>query len=206
MRRIWIGVMVTGLLGCAATSPVPEDHFYRLQAPQPEQSLEAPRVPLLAVEALDSDGLHRQRALLYSEDPGQRSLKQYHYHFWRDAPPRLVQDYLTAWLRGTGLAGEVVEGYSGEPDVYRIQGRLWRFEQVTDGAQVRVVVHLELWVRGPGGRAGLFREDYRVGEVVTGTGILATVTAFERALARVGGEFTLDLTRYLDNNTENRLR
>jgi len=188
-----------GLGGCASQAPLPDDNYYRIAALIPaatsdiDLAAKPPINGLLMVEELDSDALHGERALLYSADPKHRQLRQDHYNYWSDAPPRLIQSLLVERLRAAGLARQTVR-YSSEllADTV-LSGRVQRFEQLIDGEQARVIVAVELQLLAPGATRPEQLSDYREELDLTDTSTAAAVSGFEQALNRIIDRFIRDI-------------
>jgi ABC-type uncharacterized transport system auxiliary subunit len=188
--------LVVGLAGCMSAPPIPDESFYRL--PTPEVSRGRPVNAVVAVDEFRSDGLHGERALVYSTDSKHIALRQYRYDFWEDPPPRLLRDYLVAYLRTADVA-RVVTGYDpSAPADYVISGKIWRFEQLIDGDRSQVTVSLEIQVdrNGGGGRPLLLREYRAVASAATPAPKDAAA-AFEQALSQVASQFVGDLREVL---------
>jgi ABC-type uncharacterized transport system auxiliary subunit len=148
------------LLGaCAATAPVPEDRFYRLNPVHPPQALSQPVLSGgLAVDDVQADPLRGGRAILYSDSRRPLQLQRYHYEFWVDQPPRMLRQALASYLRETGLADTVIETDARSASAWHLGMRLLKFEQVVDqraaGVEIAVEVTLSegfpetpLWTR-----------------------------------------------------------
>lgn len=187
-------------LTACATSPVPTDQFYRLEDPLQDALATTPRTLLdgvLTVQPLRTDGLHRERALLYSEDPRHRALRQYHYHFWLSPPPRLVQDYIVAYLRAMQTATIVVADDRKTDADYVVQGRLKNFEQRVMGDKSRVVVSLELRLQQHGERRPQLLQVYESNRHVPSGAVADSIFAYEDALAQIMGRFLEDVQSML---------
>ncbi len=192
MRLVAATLLLALLGGCAGPVPVPEDRFYRLATPVPARHLSKPiTAKPLIVRPLEAEGLYAERAVIYSEDPGHRVLRQYHYHFWLEAPGRLLQDYVAAYLRAAGLAPQVSAEYSSSAADYVVSGRVLRFERLLDGDQARVVVALRLSLRPAEGEGPLLVREYRA-EVPAAEELSTSVPAFERALDSILAKFVQD--------------
>ena len=209
VRRFAVIVLMIGLGaatgGCGHAPTVPSDTFYRLpsspSAPAPGQSgsgarTKLPWVGLVAVEPLRADGVHRERALVYSEDVGALSLSRYHYHFWVDPPPALLRDYLARRLRAAAPTATVLPESGTRPDI-SIGGRVRRFDHlrgsVPGGEQA--VVDLELRVQEAGARLPALVRDYTARAPVRGGGMIVVVEAFGAAVERIVSDFLSDAAR-----------
>lgn len=195
MRRLAWTILAIGLLGgCATVPPEPPDRFYRLGeprvAPLPGTVLEE----AVFVAALRSDGLHTERALLYSTDPGGRRLDRRRNDYWVDSPPRLVRDHLVRALRRLGVARRV-HAEPRLPARWRLGGRLLRFEELRgDGGRV-VDVALELTLLDERGGTVLFQREYARRVTVAGDETTSVVAAFDRALDGIARDLARDVKR-----------
>jgi uncharacterized lipoprotein YmbA len=194
-------------LGACAAPPVPEDRWYRLDLGMQPAAARGPALPgMLAVALPVADGIHRERAIVYSTEPGGRVLEQYHYHHWVAPPPDLVQAALVTWLRGAGVAPEVMGGIAPPPDAWVLSTRLERFERLVgeDGA-VEVAVALGAFLRAPQAGHPRHLADYQVRRRAAGPSMVATVRAFEDALQAVAARLAADLAAVAARRAEGRL-
>ena len=144
MNRLIMVNLVLLLTACAGSSPVPEDRFYRIDEVQPSQVYPAPVINGgLDIDYTEADPLRSGRAVLYSERATPLQLNRYHYAFWVDKPPRIVQARLEQFLRASGVADRLGDGGQREPARYRLETRLLAFEQVRGGATPEVKLTLE---------------------------------------------------------------
>jgi ABC-type uncharacterized transport system auxiliary subunit len=174
--------------------PVPSDTFYRLVCPSPTRVLNGPLSPDgIAVAKFESSGVHKERALVYT-DPGGVSLKQHRYHFWVDSPPELLQECLVRYLRKAGASGTVVAGYRPSTGLL-VGGRLRRFERAVAVDEVVGGVSLELSVKLRGAEHPLLIREYRKDAKSAGAGIEQSVDALALAVGDVYAEFLDDLAR-----------
>ncbi len=191
MLRLLVLIPVFFISACGSQKPVPVDHYYRL-----------PDIPLsisgetrlsdgiVYVALLETDGLHRERALVYGTNRDGLELKQFHYQHWVDSPARLIRDHLVQYLRAINAAPTVVTSVDPYPEL-RISGRIRRFDRIMDDSTDEVVVALELRADREGKL--LHIGDYQVTEAITGATPTDTVTAFDKALLRCFTEFTKDV-------------
>ena len=177
------------LAGCAAPPPAPEDQFYRLAvtAEPGDQVLDG----VIEVGRFDASGALGNRPLLYV-DKGSNALTEYHYHFWLEAPPVLLQGALVSYLRGAGVASQVVTPEMRARPDYTITGRVMRLETVR-GAPSKGVVQLELSLRREDDGALLVLGEYAT-EVPAGkSGIQTDVAALEKAVDDAFARFVADI-------------
>lgn len=172
--------------GCAgAPADLPEDRFYRLPEPAPVAA-KTGHAGTIAVTLPHSDGLHTERALLYSRHDRPLEILRHHYFFWAESPPRLLQDYLIQHLRGAGLADRVLRAEAAPTDALRLESRLLRFERRIGGAETQVLVELEL---GWSNRADRSRRPYRALVTAADDSIYASVQAYGHALGEILDRF-----------------
>lgn len=197
----WLGflMLVPVLLSaCVGNTPLPDEHYYRLAiAPATERAASARIQGLVVVEPPDAPDVYAKRALVYSEDSGNISLQHYHYHFWIDPPPRLLQQELIRYLQAANLATAVVaEAGRAQPD-YRISGSLRRFERLKTGKDWKVAVALQLRVEGASGTSPVLVRDYEQLLAASDATLEASVQAFSSAISTILRQFTTDLTKTL---------
>ena len=177
------------LTGCAAPPPAPEDQFYRLSvSAQPgAQVLDG----AVEVGRFDASGALGNRPLLYV-DEGSNALTEYHYHFWLEAPPVLLQGALVSYLRGANVAARVVTPEMRARPDYTVTGRVMRLETVR-GAPSIAAVTLELSLRREADGEILVLGEYAA-EVPAGQrGIQTDVAALERAVDDAFARFVADI-------------
>jgi ABC-type uncharacterized transport system auxiliary subunit len=141
------------LTACAGGARVPEDSFYRLETGPPAVRMATPALDgILSVQVGSAAPVYRDRAFLYSDARQPGRLQRYHYHYWLDTPPRLVQRSLADYLRAAGIATAVVTPEDAIDERYRLRVDIERFEQRRDrdGGAVTVALRLTLSERGSG--------------------------------------------------------
>ena len=197
MRRIITTIapafFVAGLLSaCAAPPPVPEDAFYRL-SPRADSPV-APQ-PLLegAVEVgrFAAAGSLGNRPLLFSK-PGSNAVSEYHYHFWIEAPPMLLQSALVSYLRSAGVAEQVVTPDMRVRPDYTVQGRLMRLETIT-GPTPSGVAEFELSLRRERDGKLLVLGEYRADVPSGANGVGTDAAAIEKAVDKAFAAFVADI-------------
>jgi ABC-type uncharacterized transport system auxiliary subunit len=183
-----LGIVMAMAGGCGTTPPVPADSFYRLAAPN-VHSASALTEGLLLVESFEASGLHNERAILFSED-SEVLLRQHHYHYWMDAPPRLLQHQLIAYLREAGAAPKVVADARTNAALI-ISGRIVRMERSVRAGATTARVALEMQLRTPAGEEdGPLMIATYAADIVSGYGdLVSVVEAFGEAVNRVFAEF-----------------
>lgn len=199
MKRVLLLLLaILALTACGSIEPVPEDRFYRLaELPGPEP-LAQPLLPgVLAVGMIETPGIYNDRAILYSESDHPTELLRYHYHAWIDSPPQLIQDHITLFLRGAGVAPAVVIDNGQARWQYRLTGRLRRFEREMRGSGSSVVVAIEYRLQRRGSGQPLWIKDYTAQIPVSGERVNDAVQAFSAALNRIDLELLADLKKHV---------
>lgn len=190
MKKAALALLI-GLAGCAAPSPAPEDHFYRLPAADAAHCNGQLTAGTLHVAAFRTDGLLHERAIVYSDADDSVELKKYDYHLWHQVPADLVRDHLLTHLRDCQVAATVTRA-ADVPAEFVIAGYLSEFVQFRNAGSAHVVVTLELQLRhGAEGRP-LLVKHYSERESVSDSAMPAVVNAFGRALARLHRRFVSD--------------
>ena len=186
-------LLVVFLSACIAQqAPVPQENYFRLVASGDGIGGERLTDGLLMVEELHSDGVHAERALIYSDDSAHRKLNLYNYDFWSDPPTRLIQGYLVQRLRAAGAASQVMRyDINDNADLY-VGGRLERFAQLIDGEQARVAVDIELRLSAAGERRPRLLQSYSAEVAISGTDPADTVAGYEQALSQISAQFIAD--------------
>lgn len=185
-----LGLTACGVVGPAA--PVPEEHYYRLELPAPKPAA-TPLKGVVVVDALEAAAIYSRRAIVYSEDPQHLTLQEYHYHFWTDPPPRLLQRTLVSYLRGAHPAATVADEAGRALWDYRVSGRVLRFERLRAGLGWQTAVEVELRVDAAGARRPLLVKSYVRAANAGGDNMEQTVRAFATAVAAIYAEFLKDL-------------
>ncbi len=186
------GLVIAPLLaGCFGSAPpVPRDHYYRLLVPAPDQQTRDPLLPgVTTVELLQADGLLRERPLLYSESGESYELLQHNYHYWNDAPPRMLQDQMVAYLRHSGVAGMVVSPDMRIRSDYQVGGKVKRLERLIGGGPPRVFVEIEFALLRVSDEQILVVDSYSAEEAAANDSVEAAIIALNRATTRVFERF-----------------
>ncbi|HTT07309.1 MAG TPA: ABC-type transport auxiliary lipoprotein family protein [Gammaproteobacteria bacterium] len=186
---------VTALLvlsACAKAPPVPTDTYYRLTAPQVGAATKL-TTGIILVRPLMGDGLHSDRAILHAEDAQGAVLTQYSYHFWTEAPPRMIQHQLIDYLRAAQSGRMVVGELDGGPAL-TVSGRIKEFERLDGGSQTTVRVDLELRLDDAHGQP-LLVQDYSEHVPAGGDDLGSTATAFDQALNTLFTRFLADASK-----------
>jgi cholesterol transport system auxiliary component len=196
-RVIPVLFLAAALGGClGAAPPVPRDHFYRILVPPPQA--EAVTFPgTVSVDPIEAQGLLRERPLLFSVGSAQE-VQQHDYHYWTDAPPRMLQLELVDYLRKGHAASAVITPDLRMPADYEVSGRIKRLERILDGKSPRVVAELELAMTETGTNRLVVVQTYNAEIKAADDSVTASVQALDQALSDIFGRFVADAgKRYL---------
>ncbi|MDT8388544.1 MAG: ABC-type transport auxiliary lipoprotein family protein [Thiogranum sp.] len=198
----WLLPALLLLQGCSASVQVPEDRFYQLRATAPIATYPAPVFSGgVIIDRVNADPMRSGRAILYSDAKKPLELKRYHYEFWIDQPPELVQRALLAHFRDSRLADRVIDDTERADADYRLAVRLQRFEQLWDSARQGADVDVELEVRllANASRTTIWSQRYRQRRQVAGADMHATAAAMEAALGTILEQLANDLALLGEN-------
>ncbi|BAZ93833.1 uncharacterized protein FOKN1_1436 [Thiohalobacter thiocyanaticus] len=178
--------------GCAGPAAVPEDSYYRLARPEPENRLNRPLLTGgLAVAPVQTPALYQDRAIVYRTIEQPLQLRRHHYHYWSEHPPQLLQAYLVDYLTATGLADRVLEDDYAGAARYRLLARVERFDQIrgAQGAGVEVAMAFELHDRDTGERLAASELSRSLFSAAGDGSIHTTVGLFHKALEQISAEW-----------------
>lgn len=176
------------LAGCGSAPPIPSNSFYRLDIAAPATSLEAPLLNgILSVHVGAAIPLYRDRALLHSEPGAEGTLQRYHYHYWIDTPPHLLQVGLADYLRSLRVAPMVVMPEDGVDEQYRLRLDIDRFEHQrgSGGGLVSVGVRVLLTERASGRL--LLQERLQAEAAVQGDDFTRLAAGYQQATTELYG-------------------
>lgn len=187
-------IMLLGVLtACAAQAPVPQDRYYRLQAVLASAPLTTPVLPgVLEIERFTADGLTAGRPIVYADSSDPNQLREYHYHFWTQAPTVMLRDELVTYLREAGVAKNVVTPEMRLEADHVISGRIRMLEQVI-GAQKGTTMELEIALRNPRDGKLMFLKSYRHEVEQSAMGVAAAVDSLNEALNIIYADVLADL-------------
>lgn len=193
-------VLVVSLAGCFGDAPpVPEDRYYRVTLDAPPERSDQPLFDgVVLVQPFGADGLLRDRALVYSVDNPGGELKQHHYHFWTDTPPRLLQEATASYLRLAGIARDVVTPELRVPAEIEVQGHLLRFDRVLGGDVPRVAVELRLALVDARDGQLIVMNSYADEVPCADDSVNAAVRGFNEALSGIYRRFLADIEQAAD--------
>lgn len=184
------------VLGACSQPPVPQDQFYRLTPRGPNIVFDTPPISgTVAIDALRADGLVSQRPVLYSERGKDFVLNQYHYHYWVESPPNMVQTGLSDYLAAARAATAVASAEGRQSAGCRVGGAVRRFERITGGGPSVVVVEIGLRINRTGDYAELWNRIYKVELQAGDERVESVVLAFNHAVSELFDQFAADLAR-----------
>lgn len=191
-------VMIVMLSSCATQAPVPQDHFYRL-APPSVANLGFSVSGVIAVAAIRTEGIYRERSILFVDHNLPLEIQRYNYHYWQSEPSALLQEQLVAFAR-QGRIGDTIIRY--KPAIYSdwlIRGQLLRLERETSPAKNSVRIALELQWWRPNAPSALFAKEYYA-NIETRFPMHDAVAGFSAGLDKIYGEFFVDVAHYVDQH------
>ena len=161
----------------ACTQPaLPDDHFYRLGE----------------VSRFIADGLAGRRPIVYTDGGDGREVQSYHYHFWSEPPPIMLQNTLVAYLRATNRGAQLVTpDMRVEPD-YIISGKIRRFEQVL-GPAGKIDLALELAVKRTRDDKMILLRPYSVTVATSNATVGEAVRRINQGLNAIYAKFLSDI-------------
>ncbi len=193
MRRPVAVLWVCLALGaCSKQEPVPPDHFYRLPDPRPQVRYDQPPFAgLVLVRGFRADALHSERAIVFADDAKALTLQRYHYHFWLDGPPRLLQEYMVSFLRTANFA-ELVNSDPGLVPDFEVTGKIRRLERQVGEHASSALVDMELSISKPRARRPILIKDYTARVDVANDAVSSSVEAMEQGIRRIFSQFVQD--------------
>lgn len=192
MRFLHLVLYFMILSACGSAPPVPTDSFYRLTLPVMDSEKQQLTEDVIFVGHFIAEGLHNERALLYTDDQNGVRLLQYHYHFWISSPPRMLRDHLVDYLRESDSAPMVIADVSSVEGI-RISGKVLEYERQTSGEQATANVALELRADVAGEDLPRLIKQYRLKEDIKGNSMIDVVAGFNSAVNKIYGEFAADI-------------
>lgn len=197
-RRPHLGVAVGTLLllvlgGCLGSAPpVPRDHYYRVIVPPPPRGEVALFPGVISVTNLESDGLLRERPVLFSASGQSHEMQQHDYHYWIEPPTRMLQAQLVDYLRGSGAADSVVTPDLRVPADYEVSGRIKRLERLLGGGPPRVVAEIELAMVETESNRLVVVDTYTAELASADESVQSAILSLNQALADIFSQFVTD--------------
>jgi len=142
-RLVGAGLVLLLLGACSSSAPIPEDRFYELN---PKVTVSLPKASLtggLSITHIGADTLRSGRAILYRDVSRPLELGRYHYEFWAEKPPQMIQHALLDTLRQSGVADRVQAEGRRSHFRYELDVKVRRFEALIETGRSRADVELE---------------------------------------------------------------
>ncbi len=179
------------IAGCGGTAEAPPlESFYRLDVAEPPRST-APLDGSMVVRRFTTDGTVGQRPIVYAEADSRHALHQYNYHFWVDAPARMVQELTVDMMRAARVAEPVVTPEVRlEPD-YELTGKIKVLEHIR-GDESRVIVGLGFALQRLSDGELLLVRDYVVERRAVDASVTEATRAANEALGEIYASFVAD--------------
>jgi len=193
-----IKVLAVGLLGltflsaCATPPPVPDNAFYRITLPK-EKAGKMVLDGVVEVGRFSATGSLGSRPLLMS-NPRSNAVTEYHYHFWIEAPPTLLQSALVSNLRTSNVAKQVVTPEMRVTPDYTVMGRILRMETVR-GANPSGAVTFELALRKESTGELLVLKEYSADVPSSQDRVQDGAIALEHAVHQTFTDFIADIRK-----------
>ena len=194
--KVGLAVLSIGLLSaCGSAPPVPEDHYYRMQAVYASDPLAKRALPgIIEVDRFVADGLISERAIVYSEITKPSQVMAYHYEFWIKPPTVMLRDELVSFLRASKISDSVVSPEMRVKADYVLTGKIKHLEQVRMKSGYRSVLEIELGLRNPNTGKLMFLDTYRVENDASDAGVAAAVESLNTALSIVYTDFLTSIS------------
>jgi uncharacterized lipoprotein YmbA len=185
IRARWWPLAVLVVAGCAS-SPLPVDRYYRIDAPVPAAASASSTAAIL-LEPFEARGVYAERALLFRDAGEGVALRQYGHQFWTEPPSLMLDDALTASLRAAFGESRVHARASRERPDLQVRPRLRKLEQVIDGGHGAAAYAVEFTVTDQDGRPR-FVVSFDETEAAQTAGPDAYVKALDALVARANAK------------------
>lgn len=194
LSRVLLPVILAAALAACAQPAPPKDRFYRLETAPLAADFTAPKLGIVEVSRLSTDGVLSERPLAYQDIDG--ALGRYRYDLWAEPPTALLQRALVDALRQAGIATTVITPETRVPPDWIVRGRLNRFEMVTATGKASAAMELAVVSARDGGL--LLLKTYQA-DIASAAGPEAEVAALTRASSELIAAFVADLGRMTQN-------
>ncbi len=196
---IWI--LLIAMSGCGTVPSVPEDHYYRIDIPAPENSSQTPILKGgLLVDRLQTDTLRNGRAIVFRDDEKPLQLQRHHYHFWSESPAKMIQHQLASYLGQTRAADYVFNTDHALPHRYRLTGRVVEFDRVAGKEQTASEIEIQFVLTRRGVKGPLLSETYHVEIIAAGQGMYDFAQATQQALSQVLDSLNHDIQELVNKS------
>ena len=198
-RQPWVlsGVMsgvLVALVGCSLSRPYPAKRHFSLQAArQTEQAATSADRTLRVREFHVAPPFHRG---VFVYQVGESEFKQDYYHEFIVPPAELITAQAIAWLRGSGVFSEVLNGRSAADEDFVLEGTVTALHgDYRDAASPRAVLEIQMFLLAEeGGRTSvLFDKTYRTETAVAGEDPADLVHGWNQGLQEILGNLEQDL-------------
>jgi len=199
MSKNVVRMLAVGLLGgsvltaCGSAPKVPDDSFYRLNVSSLDVGAQTLK-GVIEVDRFAASGSLGNRPLLMSKSDS-NAVTEYHYHFWIESPPELLQSALISYLRSSKVAGRIVTPEMRVVPDYTIAGRVIRMETVR-GSNPKGLVTFELSLRREKDGKLLVLKEYNQEIPASQDRVGAGAVAIEKAVNQVFGAFIADIRKF----------
>jgi ABC-type uncharacterized transport system auxiliary subunit len=179
------------LSACGGGAPPPPEHFYRLTAPALAPATK-PLPGILVVERLRADGVTGERPMAHSKAGQEKSLETYRYHYWTEAPGKMLQQLLAKSLKDAKAARDVLTDEVKVDGDFILKGRLLHFEQVLGGSP-KVVLEADMTLMKAKDYSLVHHAIYREEQEAAGESPAMAVEAMQKAFDRLSARIGTDL-------------
>lgn len=191
-------VSIGGLAGCAQP-PLPQDHYYRLSVPLPDQRFDAPLLDgSLQVERFAAEGVLSGRPLVYSKPGDKNELLEYYYHFWMEPPAVMMQNQFIKFMRNANVSETIVTPDMRINPAYIMTGKIRRMERIVDDNQVAFEV--EVGLREAATNKVISLDIYGMQGPAEGSTVKDAVKAMDQLLAKVFQRVIDDMKKGVDRH------
>ncbi|MBF0167672.1 MAG: membrane integrity-associated transporter subunit PqiC [Alphaproteobacteria bacterium] len=191
LRPLALILLAVVLVSCGGAPP-PAEHFYRLSAPVLAPAAK-PLTGLLIVERLGADGVTGERPMVHTRQGQEKNLETYRYHYWIEAPGRMLAQHLAEALGTSKAASKVVTGDLRVEGDWILKGRLKHFEQVLGGSRPKVLIEIEATLLSAKDYGLVHHASYREEEEAQGESPAQAVDALQKAFNRISLRIAADL-------------
>ncbi|MCB1587568.1 MAG: membrane integrity-associated transporter subunit PqiC [Xanthomonadales bacterium] len=184
------------LVACSGPAPLPDFRYYRLAPPTRVEALGQPALDApLVLNAVQADGVHGERPILYATDPDSLRIAQYHYQLWNDPPPALVLRRALHLFEQRNLAPLVTERLDPRISAYRLSTRLFRFEVIREGVNREAVIGMRLRLDRDGESYPVLEKRIELRQEATGERLEEGTRVLSELLDRALMQFAAEVER-----------
>ncbi|MGB0908772.1 MAG: ABC-type transport auxiliary lipoprotein family protein [Nitrospirales bacterium] len=190
--HLWILSSLGFFLASCMGGPAPQDHYYRLELPEPTSQFHAPPLQgTLQITRPWADALTSERHLLYRQNMKTSQVFRHAYHRWSDSPTLILQQQIAHYLRGSGIASQVVTPELRVKANYQFSCRISKMERVLDNSP-RVIIELELGVIHMRNREAMLLRTYYEELPINTHKISDSIEGYNQALTIILNQFIKD--------------